>query len=121
MPHLRQVVSDHRCKADQILRRACAEGQAWAYLPSIGNLKGREQRELADDHPIKAVYTRRMNTITQYLHRGTLDKQTADRMKRLAKNKMERAISDHVYAKGSYEVEMSQDALLNEAKTINSF
>lgn len=62
-----------------------------------------------------------MNTITQYLHRGTLDKQTADRMKRLAKNKMERAISDHVYAKGSYEVEMSQDALLNEAKTINSF
>ncbi len=32
----------------------------------IGNLKGREQRELADDHPIKAIYTRRMNTITQY-------------------------------------------------------
>ena len=62
-----------------------------------------------------------MNTITQYLHRGTLDKQTADRMKRLAKNKMERAISDHVYAKGSYAVEMSQYALLNEAKTINSF
>lgn len=82
----------------------------------IGNLKGREQRELADDHPIKAIYTRRMNTITQYLHRGTLDKQTAAVMKRLAKNKMERAISDHVYAKGSYEAEMSQDALLREAK-----
>lgn len=81
----------------------------------IGNLKGREQRELADDHPIKAIYTRRMNTITQYLHRGTLDEQTAAVMKRLAKNKMERAISDHVYAKGSYEAEMSQDALLNEA------
>ena len=32
----------------------------------IGNLKGREQRELASDHPIKAIYTRRMNTITQY-------------------------------------------------------
>ena len=81
----------------------------------IGNLKGREQRELADDHPIKAIYTRRMNTITQYLHRGTLDEQTAAVMKRLAKNKMERAISDHVYAKGSYEAEMSQNALLNEA------
>ena len=81
----------------------------------IGNLKGREQRELADDHPIKAIYTRRMNTITQYLHRGTLDKQTAAVMKKLAKNKMERAISDHVYAKGNYEAEMSQDALLNEA------
>ncbi len=82
----------------------------------IGNLKGREQRELADDHPIKAIYTRRMNTITQYLHRGTLDKQTAAVMKRLAKNKMERAISDHVYAKGNYEAEMSQDALLKETK-----
>ena len=82
----------------------------------IGNLKGREQRELADDHPIKAIYTRRMNTITQYLRRGTLDKQTAAVMKKLAKNKMERAISDHVYAKGNYEAEMSQDALLNEAK-----
>lgn len=83
----------------------------------IGNLKGREQRELADDHPIKAIYTRRMNTITQYLHRGTLDEQTAAAMKRLAKDKLERAILDHAYAKGSFEVEMSQDALLKEART----
>ena len=82
----------------------------------IGNLKGREQRELADDHPIRAIYTRRMNTITQYLHRGTLDEQTAAVMKRLAKDKLERAIFDHEYAKGSYEVEMSQRALLNEAR-----
>ncbi len=82
----------------------------------IGNLKGREQRDLADDHPIKAIYTRRMNTITQYLHRGTLDEQTATLTKRLAKNKMERAISDHVYAKGSYEAEMLQEALLREAR-----
>ena len=82
----------------------------------IGNLKGREQRELADDHPIKAIYTRRMNTITQYLHRGTLDEQTAAVMKQLAKDKLERAIFDHEYAKGSYEAEMSQDALLNEAR-----
>ena len=82
----------------------------------IGNLHGRAQRELADDHPLKAIYTRRMNTIIQYLHRGTLDKPTADRMKLLAKNKMERAISDHVYAKSSYEAEMAQDALMKEAK-----
>ena len=82
----------------------------------IGNLKGREQRELADDHPIKTIYTRRMNTITQYLHRGTLDEQTAAVMKHLAKDKLERAIFDHEYAKGNYEMEMSQDALLNEAQ-----
>ena len=82
----------------------------------IGNLKGREQRELADDHPIKAIYTRRMNTITQYLHRGTLDKQTANKMKQLAKNKLELAIEDVAYAKGDYEKEMEQTALLSEAK-----
>ncbi len=82
----------------------------------IGAKQGREQRELADDHPIKAIYTRRMNTITQYLHRGTLDEQTADVMKRLAKDKLERAIFDVAYAKGSYEKEMEQAALLNEAK-----
>ena len=82
----------------------------------IGNLKGREQRELADDHPIRAIYNRRMNTITQYLRRGTLDEQTAAVMKRLAKDKLERAIFDVAYAKDSYEAEMSQDALLKEAK-----
>ena len=82
----------------------------------IGNLKGREQRELADDHPIKAIYTRRMNTITQYLHRGTMDEQTAVVMKILAKDKLERAIFDYEYARGSYETEMTQRALLNEAK-----
>ena len=81
----------------------------------IGNLKGREQRELADDHPIRAIYNRRMNTITQYLRRGTLDEQTAAVMKELAKDKLERAIFDVAYAKGSYEKEMEQTALLNEA------
>lgn len=82
----------------------------------IGNLKGREQRELADDHPIKTIYTRRMNTITQYLHRGTLDEQTAAVMKELAKDKLEHAIFDVTYAKSSYEKEMGQTALLNEAR-----
>ena len=52
-----------------------------------------------------------MNTILQSVRRGKLDKQTADRMKRLAKNKMERAISDHTYAKTDYEAEMTQEAL----------
>lgn len=35
-----------------------------------------------------------MNTITQYLRRGTLDEQTAAVMKRLAKDKLERAIGN---------------------------
>ena len=81
----------------------------------IGAKQGREQRELAVNHPIKAIYTRRMNTITQYLHRGTLDKQTATVMKRLAKDKLVQAIKYVEYAQGDYAKEMEQDTLLAEA------
>lgn len=81
----------------------------------LGNLQGRENRELADDHPVKVIYNRRMNTIQVYLRRGTLDEATAEKMKRLARNKLERAISDAAYANGSYADEMEQDALLTEA------
>ena len=82
----------------------------------IGAKYGREQRELASDHPIRVIYTRRMNTITQCLRRGTLDKTTADKMKELARAKKEIAIRDVAYANGSYEKEMEQTALLNEAR-----
>lgn len=116
MPYLRQVVSDHGCKADQILRKLAPGDKRGRTCRQIGNLKGREQRELADDHPIRAIYNRRMNTITQYLHRGTLDEQTAAVMKRLAKDKLERAILDVAYANGSYEKEMEQATLLKETK-----
>ena len=82
----------------------------------IGNLRGRAQRELAADHPIKAVYNRRMNTILQSTRRGKLDAELAKVMKKLAKDKMLQAISDHSYASTRYEQEMTQEALLAEAK-----
>lgn len=82
----------------------------------IGNLKGRAQRELADDHPLKQIYETRLNTINRYIKRGTLDADLAKVMKKLAKDKMQRAISDVAYAKGNYEKEMEQDALLSEAQ-----
>ena len=81
----------------------------------LGNLQGREKRELADDHPLKVIYNRRMNTIQVYVRRGTLDEATAEKMKRLARNKLEHAISDAAYANGSYADEMEQDALLAAA------
>ena len=60
--------------------------------------------------------TKRFNTITQYLGRGTLDEQTAAVMKVLAKSKLEKALQDNDYAQGSYATEMEQTALLAEAK-----
>ena len=60
------------------------------------------------NHP----YTRRMNTILQSTRRGRLDEETAAAMKKLAKDKMLRALSDQRYASTVYEQEMTQDALL---------
>ena len=81
----------------------------------IGNLKGREQRELADDHPVKQIHEKRLNTINRYVKRGTLDADLAEVMKKLAKDKMLRALSNVAYAKGAYEKEMDQAALKKEA------
>ena len=82
----------------------------------IGNMKGREQRELAADHPVKQIYEKRTNTINRYVKRGILDADIARMMKRLAKNKMLRALSDNSYAQGAYAKEMEQDALLADAR-----
>lgn len=54
--------------------------------------------------------------INRYVKRGTLDADLAEVMKKLAKDKELRAKSDVAYAKGAYEKEMEQAALLAEAK-----
>lgn len=82
----------------------------------VGAMSGRGQRELAADHPLKAIYSRRLNTILQSQRRGKLDEATADAMRKLAKDKLQRALSDANYARGSYEAEMTQSALLVEAE-----
>lgn len=82
----------------------------------VGAMRGREQRELAADHPLKAIYNRRLNTILQSQRRGKLNAEIADAMRKLAKDKLQRALSDANYARGSYEAEMTQGALLAEAE-----
>ena len=82
----------------------------------IGNMRGRAARELAEDHPLNVPYTRRMNTIDQCLKRGTLSEELASAMKKLAKDKKQRAKADLAYAKGSYLQEMEQNALKAEAQ-----
>ena len=56
-----------------------------------------------DDHPLKQIYEKRLNTINRYVKRGTLDADLAEVMKKLAKDKMLRALSNVAYAKGDYE------------------
>ena len=73
---------------------------------------------MAEDHPLNIPYTRRMNTIDQCLKRGTLDPALAETMKKLAKDKKQRAKADLVYANGSYLEEMEQNALKAEAQKL---
>ena len=82
----------------------------------VGAMRGRGQRELAGDHPLKAIYNRRLNTILQSQRRGRLDEATADAMRKLAKDKLQRALTDANYARASYESEMTQEALRAEAE-----
>ncbi|MBQ9263464.1 MAG: hypothetical protein IJ189_04550 [Clostridia bacterium] len=84
----------------------------------IGNMNGREEREKAADHPLIIPYNRRMNTIDQYVRRGTLSEDLATAMKKLAKDKKQRALADLEYAKDSYLKEMEQNALKAEAERL---
>ena len=79
-------------------------------------MNGRAARELAVDHPLIIPYTRRLNTIDQYVRRGTLDEELAAVMKKLAKDKKQRALADLAYAKGPYLQEIEQNALKAEAQ-----
>lgn len=82
----------------------------------IGNMNERAARELAADHPLIIPYTRRLNTIDQYVRRGTLDEELAAVMKKLAKDKKQRALADLAYAKGPYLQEIERNALKAEAQ-----
>ena len=84
----------------------------------IGNMRGRAERELAADHPLNKPYDRRMNTIDQCLKRGTLAPELADMMKKLAKDKKQRAKADLNYAHNDYMREMEQAALKAEAQKL---
>ena len=67
-------------------------------------------REIAE-----RIYSRH-RLLTHFFVQLGVDEQTAAVMKRLAKDKLERAILDVAYANGSYEKEMEQATLLKETK-----
>lgn len=84
----------------------------------VGNLKGRKERELAEDHPYVALYETRMNSIDHRLDRNRTDPALAKMMKKLAKDKMQRAKHSVSYANGKYIQEMELDALEAEARAL---
>ena len=81
----------------------------------IGNLKGRKERELAEDHPWNILYKRVAEAVDKRRQRKKIDPALARMMKKLAKDKLQRATSDSRYANGEYKQEMELSALEAEA------
>lgn len=82
---------------------------------SAGNRKRREFREKAEDHPHKALYTTRCDSIRSRVDRGKLDQQIGDAAKYKAKNHLNKALQNADYARNQYEADMEIDALIAEA------
>ena len=84
----------------------------------VGNLKGRKERELAEDNPNVELYKKRLDSINHRLRRKNADKPLGKMMKKLAKDKMQRSKNSVDYANGKYIQEMELDALEAEARAL---
>lgn len=82
----------------------------------VGNRMGREAREKSKDHPAKAIYQRRCNTIDHHLRDGKISKPFSIAAKKIAKEKMNLAIKNNVYFTTRYEQEMTQEAIYAETE-----
>lgn len=82
----------------------------------IGARMGREEREKADNHPVKKTYKRALDGINKRLSRGSVTDAIAAAAKRIAKTKMEQAMIDPCYAAGNYKKEMQLDSLIQSAQ-----
>ena len=77
---------------------------------------GREAREKSKDHPAKAIYQRRCNTIDHHLRDGKISKPFAIAAKKIAKEKMNQAIKSNDYFTTRYAHEMTQEAIYAETE-----
>ena len=84
----------------------------------VGNRMGREAREKSSDHPAKAIYRRRCNTIDHHLRDGKITEAFATAAKKIAKEKLDMATKNNTYFTTQYEQEMTQEAIYAEAERL---
>ena len=77
---------------------------------------GREAREKSKDHPAKAIYQRRCNTIDHHLRDGKITRDFATTAKKIAREKLNRATKNNDYYTTSYEQDMTQEAIYAETE-----
>ena len=80
---------------------------------SVGAKAG--EKEDPQGHPIKRIYETRRNSVSKAVHRGTMDKELADMIMKLAEEKKAKAFLKNDYFLQSYEKEMQADAIKAEA------
>lgn len=73
--------------------------------------KKREEREKADAHPVKQIYTTRCDTINHHKSAGKIDSVFAKVAKRIAKDNQTKALRDNEYYLNCYASEMTQEAI----------
>ena len=75
----------------------------------------REAREKYEDHPIKQICAKRLNTINKHLHQKIITEEYASAAKRLAQDRRDKAIHDpEYYTSGEYAMDMTQEAIYSE-------
>ena len=82
----------------------------------LGSSRGGPSRELAEDHPLRLIYRRSLDTARHAEKRGSLDRRAAAVIKALARDKLERALCDPDYANSAYPIEMQLSLLRIEAQ-----
>lgn len=82
----------------------------------VGARKKRDEREQADDHPVKQIYKTRCNTIDHHVRDGKIDREFAKAAKRIAKDRQSKALRDNEYYLKHYESEMTQKAVYAAAE-----
>jgi len=82
----------------------------------VGARKKRDEREQADDHPVKQIYKTRCNTIDHHVRDGKIDREFAKAAKRIAKDRQSKALRDNEYYLKHYESEMTQEAVYAAAE-----
>ena len=104
-----------------------ARGQKYCngYLPGNDNKRTcraaaakKKERELAVNHPAKALYKTRCNTTDHHRRSGVISEEKASIVKELARSKMYHALDDNQYFLCEYAKEMAMDAIYAEADAI---
>jgi len=80
---------------------------------SVGSKAG--EKEDPQGHPIKRIYETRRNSVSKAVHRGTMDKELADMIMKIAEEKRTKAFMNNDYFQNCYEKEMQADAIKTEA------